>query len=119
MAESRRSSRIAAQPKKEDAPKPARKPTKKRSTGETAGEDVPAAKKVCITLSSSRAVYPGAFVFVRIHEIAIQAKNEEKPTETKESEQPADTSVGDAKVEGADSQADNGEYSLVHVFFGC
>lgn len=80
MAETRRSSRIAAQPKKEEPPKPARKPTKKRSTGEAAGEEAPAAKK---------------------------AKNDEKPAETQEGEQPTDASVGDAKVEGAQSQADN------------
>ncbi|EKM53274.1 uncharacterized protein PHACADRAFT_259507 [Phanerochaete carnosa HHB-10118-sp] len=77
MAETRRSSRIAAQPKKDELPKPVRNPTKKRSTGE---EDGPAAKK---------------------------AKNEEQPTETQEGEQPADASVGDARVEGAQSQADN------------
>ncbi|GJE92478.1 AhpC-TSA-domain-containing protein [Phanerochaete sordida] len=85
MAETRRSSRIAAQPKKEEAPKPARKPTKKRSTGEPGGEDGPAAKKV---------------------------KNDEKDTETKEGEQPADESVGDAKVEGPESQADNAVKSI-------
>ena len=54
MAETRRSSRIASQPKKEEPPKPVRKPTKKRSTGETAGEDGPAAKKVRIVLFPSR-----------------------------------------------------------------
>jgi hypothetical protein len=44
MAETRRSSRIAAQPKKEELPKPARKPSNKRAAGETSGEDAPTKK---------------------------------------------------------------------------
>lgn len=47
MSETRRSTRIAAQPKKEEpAPKPARKPSNKRTTGDAAAESGPATKKV-------------------------------------------------------------------------
>lgn len=46
MSETRRSTRIAAQPKKEElAPKPARKPSNKRTTGDAAAESGPATKK--------------------------------------------------------------------------
>lgn len=50
--------------------------------------------------------------------VVTQAKNDEKPAETKEGEQPADSSVGDAKVEGPESQADNGAQSpRLYIYF--
>ena len=60
MAETRRSSRIAAQPKKEEPPKPARKPANKRAAGEATGEDGPAKKvhlffpRFCVFLAALR-----------------------------------------------------------------
>ena len=64
MGETRRSSRIAAQPKKEEAPKPARKPAKKRSTGDAVGEDGPAAKKVLVAFLRFFFLKGNGFFFV-------------------------------------------------------
>ncbi|KIP09391.1 hypothetical protein PHLGIDRAFT_126396 [Phlebiopsis gigantea 11061_1 CR5-6] len=57
MAETRRSSRLAAQPKKEEVPVPARKPSKKRSTGDAPG---PAAKKAKASDQPEENVEPSA-----------------------------------------------------------